>query len=126
MNQYPYIATYQPPFPAIDIALHNSDTQLHTVKLKALLDTGADGTLIPLTYLREILAPPITESRLRSHWGEWRIVQLFLVEIQIGITRFPNVFVIGDEQDNEIVLGRNILNRLNISLNGPALLTTLR
>jgi len=52
MNQYPYIATYQPPFPAIDIVLHNSDTQLHTAKLKALLDTGADGTLIPLTYYR--------------------------------------------------------------------------
>jgi hypothetical protein len=68
MNQYPYVATYQPPFPAIDIVLHNSDTQLHTAQLKALLDTGADGTLIPLMYLREILAPPITESRLRSHW----------------------------------------------------------
>ena len=84
------------------------------VTLKALLDTGADGTLIPLTYLREILAPPLTETRLRSHWGEWRIAQLFLVEIQIGISRMPNVFVVGDEQDDEIVLGRNVLNRLNI------------
>ena len=126
MNAYPYLTSYQPPFPAIDVVLHNSDTALHTVTLKALLDTGADGTLVPLTYLREILAPPLTETRLRSHWGEWRVAQLFLVEIRLGIFALPNIFVVGDEQGDEIVLGRDVLNRLGLLLDGPAMLTTLR
>jgi len=126
MNPQPYLTHYRPPFPAIEVILHNSDSALHTVALKALLDTGADGTLVPLTYLREILAPPLTETRLRSHWGEWRVAQLFLVEIRIGTSTLPNIFVVGDEQGNEIVLGRDVLNRLRLLLDGPAMLTTIR
>lgn len=126
MNTYPYLISYQPPFPVIEVVLHNSDTALHTATLKAFLDTGADGTLAPLTYLREILAPPLTETRLRSHWGEWRVAQLFLVDIRIGILTLPNMFVVGDEQGNEVVLGRDVLNRLRLLLDGPAMLTTIR
>lgn len=72
--KYAYNTTYEPPFPE----MNNNHTGLNTVVLEALLDSGADGSLVPIVYLREILAPPITDTHIRSHWGEWRPVQLFV------------------------------------------------
>ncbi|MBN2002884.1 MAG: retroviral-like aspartic protease family protein [Anaerolineae bacterium] len=126
MKQCPYVTSYHPSFPAMEVVLQNSENDLHTATLSALLDTGADGTLVPLTYLREILAPPLTEVRLRSHWGEWRTAQLYLVEIRMAELTLTNVFVVGDEQGEEVVLGRDVLNRLILVLDGPAAMTTLR
>jgi predicted aspartyl protease len=118
--KYPFNNHYEPPFPEIQIALHNNEENLKSTSLSALLDTGSDGTLIPVAYLQEILAPALTDTRIRSHWGEWRTVQLFVVDIEIGNLKLPNIFVVGDEQGNEIILGRNVLNKLHIVLNGPA------
>jgi len=118
--KYPYNADYRLPFPAASVVLRNSEEELHTRRTQVLLDTGSDATLVPITYLEEILATPMTDTRIRSHWGEWRAVQLFVVDIELENLRLPGVFVVGDEQGTEIILGRNVLNKLRILLDGPA------
>jgi len=40
--------------------------------------------------------------------------------LEIEDIRLPAVEVVGDEQGEEIVLGRNVLNRLRLLLDGPA------
>jgi len=45
------------------------------------------------------------------------------VDIELGNLRLPGVFVVGDEQSSEIVLGRNVLDKLRFLLDGPANLT---
>ena len=124
--KFPYAAHYQPPFPVLELRLHNEEQSRHTDLLAALIDTGADGTLIPISYLRQMLAPALTTQRLRSHWGEWRAVQQFAIDIEIAGRRLANVFVVGDEQGDEIVLGRNVLNRLRLFLDGVANETELQ
>ena len=47
-------------------------------------------------------------------------MQLFTVDVGIGRLRLPAVEVVGDDQGKEIVLGRNVLNRLRLLLDGPA------
>jgi hypothetical protein len=101
--KYPYDAAYTPPFPAAPVVLRTSEEGLRTEEVQALLDTGSDGSLVPIAYLEEILAPPMADTHIRSHWGEWRAAQLF-----------------GDEQGSEIELGRNVLNKLRLLLDGPA------
>lgn len=117
--RFPYSAAYEPAFPALPVVLRNSEEDLRTEKVQALLDTGSDGSLVPIAYLEAVLAPPLTDTRIRSHWGEWRAAQLFAVDIELGALRLPGVFVVGDEQGNEIVLGRNVLNKLRLLLDGP-------
>lgn len=124
--KYPYDADYEPPFPAVQVVLSNSEEGLHTDALDAVMDTGSDGTLVPIAYLRQILVSPLTDTRIRSHWGEWRSVQLFVVDLTIGNLTLPGVFVVGDDQGDEIVLGRNVLNKLRLLLDGPANLTDVR
>jgi len=121
--KYPYDGNYQPPFPAVEVVLHNSEDGLRTTSKNALLDTGSDGSLVPIAYLQEILAPPMSDSGIRSHWGEWRVVQLFVVDLELDELRLPDIFVVGDEQGDEIILGRNILNKLRMVLDGPANIT---
>jgi predicted aspartyl protease len=118
--KYPYDTSYQPPFPVVRVAFYNSEEGFRTAPEKALLDTGSDGSLVPVAYLRQIYAPALTDIRIRSHWGEWRSAQLFVVDLEFGNLRLPDVFVVGDEEGDEIILGRNVLNELRILLDGPA------
>jgi len=117
--KYPYDTVYEPPFPAVPVVLWNSEEGLRIEKVQALLDTGSDGSLIPIAYLEDILAPPMADTHIRSHWGEWRAAQLFAVDLELGSLKLPGIFVVGDEQGNEIVLGRDVLNKLRLLLDGP-------
>ncbi|MBN1659448.1 MAG: hypothetical protein JXA93_13675 [Anaerolineae bacterium] len=83
------------------------------------MDTGADGTLVPQYYLDGIGARPVMETGLCSQWGERRVVYLYLVSVRIGDIELPGTYVVGDEQSDEIVIGRNVLNELKIWLDGP-------
>ena len=119
MNLYPYLTDYFPPIPAIEISLGYPDEALRMGPLPAIVDTGADGTLIPQALIDDLAAPFIDDMRIRSHWGEWRSVQLFTLDIGIGEFRLSAIEVAGDEEGDEIILGRNVLNKLRLHLNGP-------
>jgi predicted aspartyl protease len=123
--KYPYSHKYQPPIPVVQVALHNSEEGLRTSPENALIDTGSDGSLVPLVLLQRILAPVLTDTYISSHWGEQRAVQLFVVDLELGDLRLPNVFVVGDELGDEIILGRNVLNKLRFTLDGPAKITNI-
>lgn len=88
--------------------------------LAALIDTGADGSLVPVRYLRAIPSlAPVDRRWLRSHWGESRMVRLYLVDVEVAGIRLPDIEVVADSVGDEVVLGRNALNRLRLVLDGP-------
>ena len=124
MSEYPYDVTYDPPIPVCNVALSTPSTG-QRVELTAIVDTGADGTIVPVRYLREIGARRAFEAGLRSQWGERRTASLYLVDLRIGELTISGVYAIGDELGQEIVLGRNVLNRLRLLLDGPAALMQL-
>ena len=113
-----YSEQYLPAAPVLSIRLAYPDEKFRVGPLTALVDTGADGCLIPQHYLDQISAPLVDQVRIRSHWGEWKIVQVYTVDIGLEDLRFPVVEAAGDLGD-EIILGRNFLNRLHITLDGP-------
>ena len=116
---HPYLNSFYPPIPALSITFYYPAESLSIGPLTAIVDTGADGTLVPQSILNQIDAPFVDNIRISSHWGEWRIVQLFTVDIEVDGLRFPAIEVVGDEQGEEIILGRNFLNKLHLFLNGP-------
>lgn len=116
---YPYQTDYHPYMPALSIQLGYPEEPLKLGHFTAIVDTGADGTLVPQILIDELGAPVIDEVRIRSHWGEWRITQLFVVDIGIGELRLPAIEVVGDS-GKELILGRNVLNKLKLLLDGHA------
>jgi predicted aspartyl protease len=115
-----YLDTYYPAMPALKILLGYPGESLTVGPITAIMDTGADSTLIPQSLVDELGDPFSDEARLRSHWGEWRNVSLFTIDFSIENLRLPAIEVIGDEQGQEIILGRNVLNRLKLLMDGPA------
>lgn len=44
---------------------------------------------------------------------------MYIVTLSIGTLTFPDIDVIANQQTDEIVIGRDILNQLIVTLNGP-------
>jgi predicted aspartyl protease len=114
-----YLDDFYPIMPALVLRLGYPDEGLAVGPITAIVDTGADGTLVPQSLLDKIGAPLVDSKRIRSHWGEWRQALVFAVDLGVDDLRLPTIEVVGDEVGNEIILGRNVLNRLSLWLNGP-------
>ncbi|CAG0945561.1 hypothetical protein ANRL1_02434 [Anaerolineae bacterium] len=112
-----YNDAYTPPFPAFSVILRDNSERFGP--FLALIDTGADVTFVPLRLLERVSATESGMASIRSHFGEARLAQLYVVEFQIGGIGFPGIYVVGDRGD-EIILGRNVLNKLVLFLDGPA------
>ncbi|MCX6047650.1 MAG: aspartyl protease family protein [Chloroflexi bacterium] len=119
MNRFPYDTSYALPAPTCEIFLSSTRSKEVVGPLHAILDTGAEGTLIPQPYLDALGARPTIETGLRGPWGERRVVFLYLVNLRINDINLPGIYVVGDDRSSEIVIGRNVLNQLKISLDGP-------
>lgn len=118
MTACSYDVAYDPPLPVCEVTLTVALTGRQTT-VDAIVDTGADATIVPVRLLRHIGARRVFQTTLRSQWGERRSVFLYLVDLTINEVLLPGVYVVGDEIGNEVVLGRNVLNKLVVTLDGP-------
>lgn len=116
--RFPFDQQYSPAAPVLEIQLAAPGDESKTDKLSALIDTGADGTLIPEQYLEAIQAIAVGDALLSGILGESRQVTLYEVDIYIANRVLPGVIVAANEYSREIILGRNLLNKLILLLDG--------
>ena len=64
-------------------------------------------------------------ARLRWLWKERRQVKLYIVRLEIGPLVLRGVHVAGVPTGTEFILGRNVLNQIELTLNGPATTTEI-
>jgi predicted aspartyl protease len=106
--------------PVIDVTLVAPHSGEAIGPETALVDSGADGTLVPVDLLEQIGAVSIATARLRWLWGESQPVNIYIVQLEIGSYIFPKVRVAGVPTDIDFILGRDVLNWMVLTLNGPA------
>ena len=122
MNTTPYGHDYFPPAPGIRVNIavpyETAQSTLHS----ALIDTGADGTFVPTAILEELEIPVEYMINVRSHLGErLHHVPVHKVDIILfGSTRLPSIDVVSDDWGDQIIIGRNVLNKLQLHLDGPS------
>ena len=122
---YSYDTTYRPPMPVVDVQFQSPGRTLLMQTFSALLDSGADGTLIPLDVLEASGARCVGEARLRGITGVGIMADVYLLNIRVGPHWVRGIRVVAVPLHAEIILGRNVLNHLVITLNGLAGVTEL-
>jgi len=113
-----YSQSYFPPAPLLQVRFGKPEDMRFTGSVEGIVDTGADITIAPIQLMREIGATIGSLQTIRSQWGEARTVKLYLADVEVEGINFPGIWVVGDERGKEVVLGRNLLNRMRILLNG--------
>jgi predicted aspartyl protease len=115
----PYTRRLQPPGPTLSIRLQAVAGDRGTSAISALVDTGSDATIVPLRYLLEIGAEETAPGWLRSFSGERVPVALYFVDVHLDELVLPGVRVAGSPQLQGALLGRDVLNKLVVLLDGP-------
>lgn len=125
MSSFLYSPAYSPPAPVVTVALFNGDESAREISVEALLDSGADGTIVPLQYLRQLAAPYLESRRMRTVSGEISWVDLYAVSLRISSHVLHGISAVGSARGTEILIGRDILNQLVVTLDGPAEVTEI-
>lgn len=115
----PYSDNHTPAAPVLQIRLVLPGHNFGKRYLSALVDTGADLVIVPTRALNQLRSEAVNYVRMRGQWNEPREMELHTLDIEIGSLRYPAINVVADDQGSEIILGRNLLNKLVITLNGP-------
>lgn len=119
----PHSQDFRPPFPTLVVHLRNGDAR--TGPFVALLDTGADVTFVPLFLLERIEALEAFTARVRSHFGDSKPAQLYVVAFEVEGVNLASTYVVADEDGDDIILGRDVLNKLPLFIDGLQLQTHL-
>jgi predicted aspartyl protease len=123
----PYSKDYFPPAPVLLISFAAPKASPQIGPYSALIDTGADGTFIPTSLLEQLNVPIVYATNVRSHLSErLHRVSVYKVDLLLNTIRLPNIEVVGDDRNNEIIIGRNVLNKLQLLLDGPKQVTDLK
>jgi len=57
---------------------------------------------------------------IRSQWGEPLQATRYLIDLHLEQGAMPAVDIVSDPSGREVILGRNVLNKLRLLLDGPA------
>ncbi|MBI3914386.1 MAG: retroviral-like aspartic protease family protein [Chloroflexi bacterium] len=120
-----YTQKYNPPVPVLRVRLGYAGNQPLSDSYEAIVDTGADATIVPEEVARKLKATPLNPGQLLTQWGDSHPITIYLLDVQIGDLVLPGVVVAADAETDEVVLGRNILNKLPLFLDGPLQQTDL-
>ena len=109
-------ARFSPPAPLANIVLQNPENGLEEKAVPMLLDTGSDVTLVPQIYAKRLDLSVSREFELAGFDNKKSLNQAAKLHLIFeGKTFRGEYFLI--EQDYGII-GRNILNFLNIQFDG--------
>ena len=118
---YDYDSGYPgPAFPAVELTLCNVVDAASSTKCKAWVDSGADATMIPVSYLQEIGARRVDQKRIYGITGVSQAVDIYEVTLQLGSHRLSRIYAVADKANANIILGRDVLNHMMVTLNGLA------
>ena len=117
---FDYDTTYPgPALPKVDVSFRGL-AKGQEVRAQALVDSGADGTMIPLSILEDVDARRVDRMRMTGASGRSQTVDIYEVGVRIGSFNVPKIYAVANPFNQEVLLGRDVLNQFVVTLNGLA------
>ena len=116
---YDYDLAYLPAMPVVTVQIGRPDAAT-SLTLPALVDSGADATMIPIRHLKQVNAIKRQQVFIRSVSGKRAGAYLYTISLQFAHYERQRINVVGNQDTNETIIGRDILNHLVVTLDGLA------
>ncbi len=117
---YPYNnEDFEPAMPVAEVILLSRSGET-AAELVALVDSGSDATLLPIESLRAAGARYLRSGKMRGITGPVVPVDMYIITVQLGQHTIPGIKAIAGVNPSEAILGRDVLNQLDLRLIGPA------
>ncbi len=111
---------YSPPAPVLHATLRNPQTGAAVSDVLLLIDTGSDVTFLPVSAADSIrIERSGTRYELAAFDGTKSIAEAIRADLSLLGRNFRGQFLLIDATVG--ILGRNVLNRLSLVLDGPRL-----
>jgi hypothetical protein len=124
MLAFPYETHEKPPAPYLDVGIGPYHPDATTVPWKAKLDSGASLTIIPADLVRILALEPVGLVYVRGYDTQLTARFAYRANLVIGSRRFEALRVTTAPRKN-ILLGRDVMNQLLITLDGHQLTLTV-
>jgi predicted aspartyl protease len=111
---------FDPAMPILDVGISRPGAPAPAVFVEAIIDTGADGTMIPLHLLHAIGVPTVGSAFIRGITGKRQQVEFYVVTLHLSDMRVYAVQAAGLIGGDTAILGRDVINQLDLALHGPA------
>lgn len=120
-----YLSAVSPPGPFVSVGVAKRDGSAVVPNCGAQVDTAADWTVLPQPLADRLGLTPTREVELTGFGGIPSRCPVF--EVWVMFPTFQPVLIEVTAKANEpwILLGRDVLNRYQILLDGPALQVTI-
>jgi predicted aspartyl protease len=113
----PFDDTYDPPMPVLPVHVSGVDADGPGVLLHAVVDTGADCSVIPERSARVLRLPIVDMVSVEGFAGDGKPRPIYAARLRFGGHNIlARVVAFGEEP----LVGRDVLNRLVLHLDGPA------
>jgi aspartyl protease len=120
MLTFPYESAEDPPAPYVDLQISPPRREHLRVEFRGKLDSGAGLTVIPDSLARLWHLRQRDRVFVRAFDGSLSMRPLYRVDLTIGTRHFGRVPVTMSRRTN-VLIGRDLLNQLTITLDGPDL-----
>jgi hypothetical protein len=116
----PYDTSWLPAAPFLPVRLASLAEQSETIAVQAKLDTGADLAAVPYALIERLQLVPAGEIEVEGYNSRRETMRAYDVNLQVDQLNANGLLVIGFAEDY-VLLGRDVLKRLRLLLDGPAL-----
>jgi len=120
---------FSPPAPAISIEVRSPAFAMdsYAEHILALIDTGAYGTAIPWSVIERLNLQKVDEAEVKGYdQRDYQLKPVFSAHISIQHLKPLIIRAIPIESDDYAIIGRDIINKWQLDLNGPGLVGSIR